>query len=79
MRTKALLVAAGAGAQGPIVVLDGGVWEIDASNPFIKLQWEGEGEQVNGKVRLKGRVRVSSVVSPEYKGRVIHLDAKQVG
>ena len=77
MRTKALLVAAGAGAQGPAVVLDGGVWEV-ALHPFVKLQWEGEGEQVNGKIVLKGRVRVTSIVSPEYKGRVIHLDAKQV-
>jgi hypothetical protein len=81
MRKKALLIAAKAGCVGPAVILDGGEWEVE-SHPSILLEWEGGKVSENGKLgflRFSGRVRVTSSVREDYKGKPIHLDATQVG
>jgi hypothetical protein len=79
MRKKALLVAAKAGCSGPAVVLDSGVWEV-VEHPAVKLRWEdsSEWERIDGKLRFKGRARITSSVLDDYEGDAIHLDIVQV-
>jgi len=78
MRTKALLVDAQAGSQGPKVNLERGVWEID-SHPHVEvLLSEGDIEHLNGVVRIVGPARVGLNVNPEYVGPGINAQAKCV-
>jgi len=79
MRSKALLVAALKGCQGPAVTLSGGEWEVE-SHPHIELVFGEEVDYENGGgiFRFKSSVRLRAVVSVDYKGPPIHLNAVQV-
>ncbi len=79
MRTKALLVAARAGFVGPVVILDGGVWEI-SKHPSVLVSWDGEvdAEKDNGVLRIRGPVRITTRVLETHKGPDVHLDARQI-
>ena len=78
MRTKALLVDAHSGAQGPNVTLEHGVWEI-ASHPFVQVVANGpEVEHLEDKVRIIGPVKVALNVNPKYVGPPISIQAEHV-
>jgi len=79
MRTKALLVGAMAGAVGPAVWLDEGVWIVE-KHPSVVLSWaEGvEVERSDDKFTFKGKVRLLTHVIDTHEGDPIHLDAVQV-
>ncbi len=80
MRTKALLVAAHAGARGPMVNLERGVWEIDA-HPYVQVELgsgSGKMSQVNGSVRIVGPARIALNVNPKYVGDPIDRQARNV-
>ena len=80
MRTKALLVDALAGTQGPTVHLEQGVWEID-SHPFVQVvcvERDTKIKFLNGLVKIHGPARVRLNVNPKYQGAGIDAQARQV-
>lgn len=79
MRSKALLVGAGKGMQGPWVSLEEGVWQIQSiGDVFLLLPGGAQVKRENGFAYVNGPIRLRAVVLDEYEGPSVHLDAKQV-
>ena len=80
MRTKALLVDAHAGATGPTVFLERGVWEIVAhSHVQVEISKQmGTMKLLPNVIRIVGPARVSLNVHPKYVGDSVNRQAKQV-
>lgn len=79
MRSKALLVGAGKGMQGPWVSLEEGVWQIQSiGDVFLLLPGGASLRRKDGHIYVDGPIRLRAVVLDEYEGPAVHLDAKQV-
>ena len=80
MRSKALLVGAGRGMQGPWVSLEEGVWQVQSvADVVLLLPGRAQVKRKDGSMFVSGPVRLRAVVLDEYEGPLVHLDAKQVG
>jgi hypothetical protein len=79
MKSKALLVGAGQGFEGPWVSLEEGVWQVRKNDQTMLSLPEGFTTRVEGGyIYISGPVRLRASVVLMYKGPPVHLDARQI-
>jgi len=80
MKTKALIVGGLASFEGPWVNLEEGEWLVEPSPDFELQLYESTRAfpEPNGEYNIVGPIRVRAVVTDDYSGDGVFLQARKV-